>query len=266
MPAWPPPTCSSTPDAVATSVLAGSLTAGGRSAVDGDPTTTWQTAFGGASGAAVSINPGQTMTVDHLDLQIVTDARHSVPTSLFITSGGRTQPVALPALPEQDTPVPVPVSFPAVTGSGLTVTIATVAPRTTVDRRTGEAVELPAAIAELGVPGYTAPVLAATFESRCLNDRLSIDGVSVPFKVRGDTAAALAGAPLAIEPCDGPVTLTAGEHVVINTVQGHRRRPGRPDVGAVGVVGTEAVCAAAPPPTRRPCGSRPTPPPIGWSR
>ena len=56
--------------------------------------------------------------------------------------------------------MPVPVSFPAVTGRGLTVTIATVDPRTTVDRRSGESVVLPVAIAELGVPGYTAPAAA----------------------------------------------------------------------------------------------------------
>ncbi len=207
------------PDAVASSVLAGSLASFGRAAVDGDPATTWQTAFGGATGASVGINPGRRLTVDHLDLQIVNDGRHSVPTSLFITAGGRTQPVALPHLPEQDTPVPVSVSFPAVTGADVTVTIATIDPRTTVDRRTGEAVELPTAIAELGIPGYVVPPLPATFESRCLDDRLSIDGTSVPFRLRGTTAAALAGEPLAIEPCQGPITLAVGEHI-IRTAQG----------------------------------------------
>jgi arabinofuranan 3-O-arabinosyltransferase len=202
------------PAAVATSVLAGSLESYGRAAVDGDPATTWQTAFGGATGASVGINAGDTLTVDHLDLQIVTDAQHSVPTSLFVTAGGRTQPVTLPPLPERDGPVAVQVSFPPVTGSQFTVTIATIDARTTVDRRTGENVELPTAIAELGLPGYTAPPLPATFVTRCLDDRLTVDGTSVPFRLRGTTADALAGAPLAIEPCGDPITLAPGEHVI----------------------------------------------------
>ncbi len=203
-------------DVVATSTLAGSLVSGGRSATDGDPTTTWQTAFDGALGASVTVSPGRTLTVDHLDLQVVADGRHSVPTALTVTAGGRSEHVALPAVDAAagGGAVPLHVSFPPVTGDALTVTIAAIEPRTTIDRRSGESVVLPSAVAELGVPGYQAPALPATFDTGCVANRLTVDGQAVPVRLHGVTADALAGAPLTIEPCGGPLALAPGEHIV----------------------------------------------------
>jgi arabinofuranan 3-O-arabinosyltransferase len=202
------------PDVVATSVLAGSLPSGGRAATDGDPTTAWQTAFGAAVGASVTVRLATSLTVDHLDLQIVNDGRHSVPTALTVSAGGQERAVALPAVPQQPQPVSVPVSFPALTGNQLTVTIDAVAGRDTIDRRYGDTVQLPTAIAELGIPGYQAPPVPRTFTTRCFTDRLTVDGQAVPFRLTGDTAAALAGATLTIAPCGPPLALAAGEHIV----------------------------------------------------
>jgi hypothetical protein len=205
------------PDVVATSVLAGTLPASGRAAVDGDPSTAWQTAFGGAVGATVTVHAGAPLTVDHLHLQIVNDGQHSVPTALTIAAGGDERHVALPPVPQQATPVAVPVSFPPLTGNDVTVTITAVDSRTTVDRRYGETVQLPAAIAELGLPGYLPPTVPPTFTTRCFTDRLTMDGAAIPFRLAGNTAAALAGGPLTIEPCGSPLTLAPGEHIVRST-------------------------------------------------
>jgi arabinofuranan 3-O-arabinosyltransferase len=152
-------------------------------------------------------------TVDHLDLQIVNDGRHSVPTILSVSGDGQPPTrIDLPVLPEQATPISVPISFPPVSRNSLTVTIGSVEPRYTTDRRYGDRVMLPVAIAELGIPGYTAPPVPTTFDTGCY-DGVTVDGTAVQVRVQGDTAAALAGAPLAIEPCSG-VDLSAGEHVV----------------------------------------------------
>jgi hypothetical protein len=202
------------PDVVATSVLAGTMPASGRAAVDGDPSTAWQTAFGGAVGAALTVHAGAPLTVDHLDLQIVNDGQHSVPTAVTIAAGGDERHVPLPPVPQQATPVAVPVSFPPLTGNDVTVINTAVDSRTTVDRRYGETVQLPAAIAELGLPGYLPPAVPPTFTTRCFTDRLTMDGAAIPFRLAGDTAAALAGGPLTIEPCGSPLTLASGEHIV----------------------------------------------------
>jgi arabinofuranan 3-O-arabinosyltransferase len=106
----------------------------------------------------------------------------------------------------------VPVPLPPLTGQELTVTIDSVDARYTTDRRYGDHVMLPVAIAELGVPGFVAPPLPATFDTGCA-DGLTVDGTAVPIRVRGETAAALAGGDLTVEGC-GPVSLTAGDHLV----------------------------------------------------
>jgi arabinofuranan 3-O-arabinosyltransferase len=201
------------PVATATSVLNGVLTAGAHAAVDGNPATSWQTAFNGAEGASISVHPGGPLAVDHLDLQILNDGRHSVPRSLTVTMDG--QPpvrVDLPDLPEQPQPVPLTVALPALTGNELTVTIGAVDPRYTTDRRYGDRVMLPVAIAELGVPGYVAPPLPTTFDTGC-TDGLTVDGAAVPLRIHGDTGAAMAGGALTVDGC-GSVDLAAGDHLV----------------------------------------------------
>ncbi|HEY1278189.1 MAG TPA: alpha-(1-_3)-arabinofuranosyltransferase family protein [Acidimicrobiales bacterium] len=201
------------PVATATSVLTGVITAGARSAVDGDPATSWQTAFDDANGAAITVHSPSPLTVDHLDLQVLNDGRHSVPRTLTAAMDGQAPVrVDLPDVPEQPGPVAVPVPLPPLTGQELTVTIDSVDARYTTDRRYGDHVMLPVAIAELGVPGFVAPPLPATFDTGCA-DGLTVDGTAVPIRVRGETAAALAGGDLTVEGC-GPVSLTAGDHLV----------------------------------------------------
>ena len=248
---------------MATSVLAGTLTASGRAAVDGDPATAWQTAFGGAVGAAVTVHAGAPLTVDHLDLQIVNDGHHSVPTAITVAAGGEQREVTLPPVPEEETPVAVPVSFAPLTGNDLTVTIAAVESRTTIDRRYGEPVQLPAAIAELGLPGYTPPPVPSTFSTRCYTDRLTVDGGPVPFRLEGNTAAALAGGALTIEPCGAPLALVARRaHPPLR--RHHRRRRPRGAQFRRARGGTPARGRRrrpASPPTTRRDGASPSPAP-----
>jgi arabinofuranan 3-O-arabinosyltransferase len=197
------------PDAVTNSMLAGCVTCGGHWAVDGDPSTAWQTAFGDPVGASVTVHPGRAIAVDHLDLQITNDADHSVPAALTVAAGGVAERVPLPHVADQAAPAHVSVSFPAVRGDALTVTIAGVDARYTVDRRYGDRVELPVSIAELGIPGYTAPALPATFST---TTHVSVDGHDVVARVSGSTADALAGK--AFDFSVAGVALGAGDHEV----------------------------------------------------
>ena len=59
------------------------------------------------------------MTFDHLDLQVVADGRHSVPTQLRIDAGGESRTVDLPAITDQtaeNAVQSVPVTFAPLTG------------------------------------------------------------------------------------------------------------------------------------------------------
>jgi hypothetical protein len=73
---------------------------------------------------------------------------------------------------------------------------------------------MPAAIAEVGIPGVQRDPLPATFSSSCRDDLLSIDGEPLSVRLVGDTATAQSGAAIDVQPCDGPIALDAGDHVV----------------------------------------------------
>ena len=82
-------------------------------------------------------------------------------------------------------------------------------------------IETPAAVAELGLPGLAPVVPPARLPTACRTDVLGVDGVGVPVRLSGSTAAAVALDPIAIEPCSAgetrarvAVTLTAGRHDV----------------------------------------------------
>src|SRR5262249_5774987 len=125
------------PTATSARRLPGSLMFRATSAIDGDPTTAWTSAFA-AGEDSIEFKPGHDVTVDHLDLQVVADGRHSVPTHLTIESNG--QPVTgvdIPAISDQHRPnavVTVPLELPQpVTGSDLKFNFDKVREVTTTD-------------------------------------------------------------------------------------------------------------------------------------
>ena len=146
--------------------------------------------------------------LDHLDLQIVADGRHSVPTRLGIEADGkRVATIDLPAVPDGATlgdTVSVPVDLPEPV-------VATDAPG---HHRRGargahapveppRAPTMPVGIAELGWGDPTATPATGVFTSGCRRDLLTVDGDPVGIVVRGTMAAAATGGALAITTCSG---------------------------------------------------------------
>lgn len=196
---------------VATSRLLGVPDSGGWSAFDGDTTTAWTTGFAGAVGASVLVpRPDVSAT---MALVQPNDDVHSLVTGVRLDRGDTSVEVAVPP-PDADGRSEFTVPGPIVRArGGLVVTITSIAPRTTVDRRTFDVVQLPASIAE--IVGVGAPVRPPRrFDTGCRDDLLTIDGRGVRIRVRGDVAAAFAGEPLVAEECDRPVGLPAGGSVL----------------------------------------------------
>ncbi len=190
--------------------LEGVLSARGASAIDGDATTAWQSEIGRSVDASITVSAPTALSIDHLDLQLVADGRHSVPTSLTIAGGGVERTVAVPDA--VDGPVgavrPVTVSFDALTTDRLTVTVAEARTLTTFDSRSGDERILPIGIAELGIPGFPVASPATRLDVPCRSDLLTIDGTAVSLQISGmaDNAVIIA--------C-GPVPqLAAGTHLV----------------------------------------------------
>jgi hypothetical protein len=213
------------PTATSTRRLPGDLAARASSAIDGDPSTAWTPAFGTAGNDAVTYQLGRPISFNHLDLRVVADGRHSVPTHLRIEADG--QPAAsvtvpavtdIPGAPGAGATVKVPIDLPdSVTGSTISVVVDEVREVTTTDWFLNEPVRMPIGIAELGIDGLAAAVPTGAFDSGCRTDLLTVDGQSVGVELSGLMADAKAGGPLTVAPCsavDGSLLLGPGEHVL----------------------------------------------------
>ena len=205
--------------------LSGSLERRARSAIDGDASTHWSSVFTEQLGRHIDVELPQPITFDHLDLQLVNDGRHSVPTAFFlVVDGDMDHPLRfeLPDLPDQstaDATASVRVELPQpVTGSSFGFYVDGVREVETIDWYSNGPITMPIAIAELGIPGVQAPPQPEVFDSGCRADLLTVDGSPVPLRVFGTTHDALQRRKLAVEPCGsaegGVVELGPGEHIV----------------------------------------------------
>lgn len=188
------------------------------SAIDGDPSTAWTTPLGKGTGSIVVTIPAG-RTFDHLDLRLVDDGRHSVPTQLRVQSNaGGDELVDLADLPrtnEPDATVSVRVPLAPVHGTKFTFTITRFRPVSIETSDHPEGTFLPSGIAELGIPGVRRAPMPIELPNRCVDDILTVDGRPFPVRVAGDTKSATQSQLLQIVPC-GPRTLTlsAGEHTI----------------------------------------------------
>ena len=200
--------------------LAGCLACRAGAAFDGDPTTVWQTPFVQVQGQWAQLDSARPLTVDRLDLAVVADGRHSVPTRLRVDVDGKSREVTLPAIADRGAPnatVRVPVTFPALRGRKIRVTIDGVRTEQTRLFATAATRAEPVGIAELGIPG--APVRpdrarAGSIDSGCRTDLVAVDHRPIPVRVQGATSRAQAVSGLAVTPCTASLKLGAGPHVV----------------------------------------------------
>jgi arabinofuranan 3-O-arabinosyltransferase len=188
--------------------LAGDLAARASSAIDGDPTTAWTTPFNALMGQFVEYELPEARTIDHLDLQVVADGRHSLPRTLRLRAGDQVRELDVPRIPVSDEPdqaSTVRVDFRPVEADTFRLTILDAKRNTTIDWYSGGAATLPIAIAEVGIPGVERPAPAGQIADRCHDDLLQVDGDAVPVRLSGSTADAEARLPLAVEACGGPI-------------------------------------------------------------
>ncbi len=208
--------------------LPGDLRATASSTVDDNSSTTWQPGLGTSSqlGTMLTYNLKKPQTLSNLTLQVVADGRHSVPTSLTITSGTQTRSVTLPPIADSTVPnavTTVPVSFPALTGQTFVITFTGVRDEYAANYYSAGPLALPLGIAEVGLPGVTAPPTPAQVPGNCVSNLLTIDGQPIDVAVVGSTSQALDNGEMQLVPCGADakgITLAAGTHVV-QTALGH---------------------------------------------
>jgi len=209
--------------------LPGGLAEGAGSALDDNPTTIWQPGFEAPYqiGAFVQYDLPHYYTFDHMNLQVVADGRHSVPTSISVSTEQGTRNLTLPPIADGKTPgsvTTIPLSFPALSGYTVKVTITGARFERSSNFYAAQPLALPVAIAEVGLPGLVMPKDPANVAGTCRSDLLSVDGHPVDVRVVGPTATALANGELSVEPCGSSangITLGPGQHVIETSV-GHQ--------------------------------------------
>jgi arabinofuranan 3-O-arabinosyltransferase len=227
----------------ASSRLAGRPEHAGPAAVDGDATTAWITGYDAAAGATLTIDdvsePVTALTI-HQPVSGFTRA-----TEVVLGAGGEQRTVTL--VPDATGASHVAVDPPLPAGQ-LTVTISSVEPAFTVDRRFGDQFELPAAITEIDLAGR--PALPDYSEAHALTDCIGLATVDgAPFAAQLTTTGELTGpswlgstelVALACDPAGWQgVGLGAGTHLLEAVATGLPIRLDRVVLGA----GPEAIAA-----------------------
>jgi arabinofuranan 3-O-arabinosyltransferase len=193
-------------------------------AFDGDSETAWQTPLAGVVGQWLSVRTPQPLQLRELDMDVVTDQRHSLPTRVEVSVDGNPPlTVDLPDLTAQSSPgavrrvrVPLPREL---RGREVRLTIEGIEPRTSPDWFTTDPVVLPVGIAEVRIPGVPPAMPAERTDTGCRADLLTLDGSPVPVRVTGGVQDALDGDGLALQQCGPPLSLAAGGHE-LRTVPG----------------------------------------------
>jgi arabinofuranan 3-O-arabinosyltransferase len=209
--------------------LPGDLKARAVMTLDGNPATFWGPGFDAQAqrGAWMEAALTHPVSFDHLNLQVIADGRHSVPTLLRITTNtGDDVLVQVPPIRDRkafDAVVDVPLHFRQVTGSVIRFTVEKVREERTINWYSERPIVLPFAISSIGLPGvhFTPEDPNKPIFPLCRNDLLRIDGKPVWLKVEGTVGAAESGDGLKVTGC-GPdrhgIRLSAGRHRLVTAL------------------------------------------------
>jgi hypothetical protein len=202
--------------------LPGDLNADAAAAVDGNPATSWMPGLGPQDGGWVEYALSKSITFDHLDLVVVADGRHSIPTSITVKTASGSRHVTLPHVSPgqgraQGSVTSVPVQFSPLSGSDVRITIDATDPVHFLDYVSDRQNTEPVGLAEVGIPGVAVQTTPRTIPPTCHPNLLQIDGKPIDVEISGSTKTALGNGALSITGCGNSasgVTLSAGTHIV----------------------------------------------------
>ncbi|MGH9025684.1 MAG: alpha-(1-_3)-arabinofuranosyltransferase domain-containing protein, partial [Acidimicrobiia bacterium] len=201
--------------------LPGDLAARGSRAFDGNPGTAWIPTSGEQRGQWVEVatHGGHApLTADRMNMTVIADGRHSVPTRLRLENeAGDSRVVDVPEVPDGDAEngtAEVSLSFEPIEGRRLRLVIEEVRPVLTTDYFSRGIALLPVAITETGIEGVSTRALPAALPTQC-RDLVTVDGEPLPMRMVGDAAAAEARRGMPLESCGSTaIRLGAGRHVM----------------------------------------------------
>jgi len=185
-------------------------------AVDGDPSTAYQTPLNVTAGNWIQYTYPDPVTIDGLDMTFLTDGKHSVPTRVSVSAdGGPGVPVELAPTDlgegnERGATTEVRAETGNLTGTAFRVTFDQVNDAASKEWFGGTRTVLPIGVAEVGLPTVTPRPSSAPFEGQCRDDLVDIGGEPVPMRLVGTIGQAESSRALRLEACDGAVDIPDG--------------------------------------------------------
>jgi arabinofuranan 3-O-arabinosyltransferase len=184
-------------------------------AFDGDPDTAWTPFVGTGPGQWIQASLPTSTTIDRLDLTVVADRKHSVPSTLTLIADGvpvRTLQVPSVKRGPDGTRRTVHLGFDAITAKDLQLRIDDVNPKVVATGPDAPDVLLPVSIVEAAMPGVPTPAAPRTVDTGCRADLVQVDGRPFPVEIRGATSDARRG--LDVVACDPALALDAGSNTL----------------------------------------------------
>jgi arabinofuranan 3-O-arabinosyltransferase len=224
---------------------AGDVFSRGAKAIDGDPTTAWQSAFSPQPGAWWQVTQPSARPLTISSISVIDDRKHSLPGSIHLEVDGRPGP-SIPitgahAVGKDGEVRTYSFAPQTVLGTTVKVVVDSIVPRKNNDWLSGAPTVMPLGIAELGIttldgsplrPAPTPAKLAGT----CRTDLATVGSTPVPLALTGSTADAEQGRPLSLVACDGAAIALPKGDTRVETVDGAK----------TGIDANQLVMVAAP--------------------
>ncbi len=210
--------------------LPGDLASRASAVLDGDPLTAWTGVFGSQAGQWIEVGFSDPPATDRIDVDVVVDRLHSVPTALQVLVDGIDTGTFRTGLVLSDRPLDslVTVTLP-LDASGKTIRLVAeqVSERLTRDWYSNTFQALPISIAEVRFGAGTKDTAgsgadaselgpASPIDTGCRDDLVSLNDRPVPVRITGSVSNAEARHRLDLNGCE-PVVLAAGETLVVTT-------------------------------------------------
>jgi arabinofuranan 3-O-arabinosyltransferase len=197
--------------------LPGDVAARAASAFDGNLATIWSPPFQ-TPNSWLQVSSPTAVTTSSLDLDVVADGQHSVPTKIRLdVDGAPARTLTLPPITDGKTvngTKRVHLTFPAVTGKTFRIEMQGLRAETTEDYFSHGQDLLPVGIAEVGLAGLQVPTAPKALPETCRSDLITVDGTPIPVKVTGTNTTAEGRGALTVQACDSALRLSAGTHIL----------------------------------------------------
>ena len=186
--------------------LVGAPGARAAAAFDGDPSTSWITPFGRPAGSTIDVRGSGRTDRLRIAQPVERAERFSTIRSIEVRDAAGAEVVPL----DPDGFVTTSRPYDVAT---MLLTIAEIDQTTTVDRRFGETIVVPAAISDVDLGDGVAPSVASDDDLVDLGcvPLLSLDGQPVSVEIIATVGELLSGEPVSARGCDGPFVL-GGAH------------------------------------------------------